>query len=64
MKVKGLITLIHIASNLAKGYTLTESIHRAKNYVSEALNAMLDLGKGHGPLQHNFNLQGKFFEEA
>ena len=53
-----------IASNLAKGYTLTESIHRAKNYVSEALNAMLDLGKGHGPMQHNFNLQENFFEEA
>lgn len=34
-----------IASNLAKGYSLEESIHRAKEYISGALAAMLDLGK-------------------
>ncbi|HHW93738.1 MAG TPA: bifunctional hydroxymethylpyrimidine kinase/phosphomethylpyrimidine kinase [Clostridiaceae bacterium] len=43
-----------IASNLAKGYHLTESIRRAKDYVSGALSAMLDLGKGSGPLDHGF----------
>ena len=53
-----------IASNLAKGFALAESIHRAKNYVSGALNAMLDLGNGSGPMNHAFNLQGNFFEEA
>jgi hydroxymethylpyrimidine/phosphomethylpyrimidine kinase len=39
-----------IASNLAKGFTLIEAIQRAKDYVSGALSAMLDLGKGAGPL--------------
>lgn len=43
-----------IASNLAKGFTLAESIQRAKGYVSGALTAMLDLGKGSGPLNHAF----------
>ena len=43
-----------IAANMAKGYTLEESIQRAKNYVSGALSAMLDLGKGSGPLMHNY----------
>ena len=43
-----------IASNLAKGYGLTESVERAKDYLSGALAAMLDLGKGSGPLAHNF----------
>ena len=52
-----------IASNLAKGFTLAESIQRAKDYVAGALNAMLDLGKGHGPMQHNFNLQEKIFQK-
>ncbi len=46
-----------IASNLAKGFTLTESIQRAKNYISGALAAMLDLGKGSGPMNHAFALK-------
>ena len=52
-----------IASNLAKGYTMEESVGRAKEYISGALSAMLDLGKGSGPMNHAFNLQGKFAEE-
>ena len=32
-----------IASNLAKGYSLEESVERAKDYISGALEAMLDL---------------------
>ena len=43
-----------IASNLAKGFDLNESVKRAKDYVSGALSAMLDLGKGSGPMMHNF----------
>ena len=43
-----------IASNLAQGYTLEISIQRAKDYISGALSAMLDLGKGSGPIKHNF----------
>ena len=53
-----------IASNLAKGFTLEESIRRAKEYIQGALAAMLDLGKGSGPMQHNFDLQGEFVKEA
>ena len=49
-----------IASNLAKGFTLAESVQRAKDYISGALAAMLDLGKGFGPLNHAFDLQGQW----
>ena len=45
-----------IASNLAKGFSLAESVERAKTYISGALAAMLDLGKGSGPLEHNYEL--------
>ena len=51
-----------IASNLAKGYDLDTSIQRAKDYISGALAAMLDLGQESGPMQHNFNLNGNFAE--
>ncbi len=53
-----------IASNLAKGFTLRQSVQRAKDYISEALAAMLDLGRGAGPMQHNFALDGKYAQEA
>ena len=53
-----------IAANLAKGFTLTESVRRAKEYISGALAAMLDLGKGAGPMMHNFDLKSRFAEEA
>jgi len=52
-----------IASNLAKGFTLSESVQRAKDYVSGALKAMLDLGHCSGPLMHNFGLSSPFAEE-
>ena len=53
-----------IAANLAKGFDLPTSIQRAKDYLSGALGAMLDLGQGRGPMQHNFNLTGEFAREA
>ena len=43
-----------IASNLAKGYSLIESVQRSKDYISGALAAMLDLGKGSGPINHAY----------
>ena len=52
-----------IAANLAKGYSLVESVQRAKQYISGALSAMLDLGKGRGPMNHAFDLSGPFAEE-
>ena len=45
-----------IASFLAKGCSLSEAIKRAKAYLTDALSAGLDLGKGAGPLAHNFAL--------
>ena len=45
-----------IASNLAKGLSLDDSIRYAKDYISGALSAMLDLGKGSGPLNHAFRI--------
>ena len=51
-----------IAANLAKGFGLHESVGRAKEYVSGALAAMLDLGRGSGPMNHAFDLHGRFSE--
>ena len=49
-----------IASNLAKGYDLETSVERAKDYISGALAAMLDLGKGSGPMNHAFDIKSRF----
>jgi len=49
-----------IASNLAKGLTLANSVKKAKDYISDALLENLDLGKGSGPLKHNFGLTSKY----
>ena len=49
-----------IASNLAKGYDLRTSVQYAKNYISGALAAMLDLGKGSGPMNHAFAIDGEY----
>ena len=53
-----------IAANLAKGFDLPASIRRAKEYLSGALGAMLNLGHGRGPMQHNFNLTGEYAKSA
>ena len=53
-----------IASNLAKGFSLDESVERAKQYISGALAAMLDLGKGSGPMHHGIDLRSAFIEES
>ena len=45
-----------IASNLAKGFSLLESVKLAKDYISGALKANLNLGKGSGPLDHTYNI--------
>ena len=49
-----------IASNLAKGYDLETSVQKAKDYISGALEYMLDLGQGSGPMNHAFDLTGMF----
>ena len=45
-----------IASNLAKGEDMDNAVKNAKDYISGALAAMLDLGKGSGPLCHNYKI--------
>lgn len=49
-----------IASNLAKGFSMEESVQRAKDYISGALADMLDLGKENGPLNHGFDIKTEF----
>ena len=53
-----------IASNLAKGFDLDTSVERAKDYISGALAAMLDLGKGSGPMDHGFAITGEYKKES
>lgn len=50
-----------IAANLAKGYCLKDAVEKAKEYISGALSAMLDLGVGSGPIDHAYSLEESFF---
>jgi hydroxymethylpyrimidine/phosphomethylpyrimidine kinase len=43
-----------IACNLASGYSIEESVKKAKEYITGALKDGLNLGKGSGPLNHCF----------
>ncbi|MBE6846967.1 MAG: bifunctional hydroxymethylpyrimidine kinase/phosphomethylpyrimidine kinase [Ruminococcus sp.] len=45
-----------IAANLAKGCELPQAVQLAKQYLSGAISAMLDLGAGSGPLDHGFGI--------
>ena len=45
-----------IGANLAKGYDIDQAIEMAKDYLTGALRAGLDLGKGSGPLMHNYKI--------
>ncbi|MDY3052203.1 MAG: bifunctional hydroxymethylpyrimidine kinase/phosphomethylpyrimidine kinase [Ndongobacter sp.] len=49
-----------IAAHLAKGKSLEEAVQSAKNYLSQALSAMLDLGAGRGPMDHGFSVEGEY----
>ena len=42
-----------IAAGLAKGYTPHRAIVSAKKYISHAIKSSFNLGKGHGPINHN-----------
>lgn len=46
-----------IAANLAKGAGLRQAIASAKEYLTGALSAMLDLGRGRGPMDHAWALR-------
>ena len=49
-----------IASNLAKGYSMIDSVRLAKNFITGALMDGLDLGKGSGPLNHCWKIKTSF----
>ena len=53
-----------IASNLACGMELEDAVRSAKAYISGALAAMLNLGKGRGPMNHLFDLKSSFIREV
>ena len=52
-----------IASYLAKGKSLPDAVAFAKEYISGALSARLDLGAGRGPMMHNFDINSRFAAE-
>lgn len=52
-----------IASNIAKEYDLKTSVELAKEYISEAMSAMLDLGKGSGPIKHDVGINSRFINK-
>jgi hydroxymethylpyrimidine kinase/phosphomethylpyrimidine kinase len=41
-----------IASCLARGYNVKDSVALAKRYVTEAIRTAPGLGRGHGPINH------------
>lgn len=47
-----------IACGLAAGLSLEDSVRQAKAYISGALRANLNLGKGSGPMNHCFCFEG------
>ena len=52
------------AYNLLTAYYLSVNDKlRAKEYISLAISAGLNLGKGSGPIKHNFDLKSRFAEE-
>lgn len=53
-----------IAANLAKGKRLEDAVRLAKEYISGALAAMLDLGRGSGPMDHLYDLKSRFIGEV
>jgi hydroxymethylpyrimidine/phosphomethylpyrimidine kinase len=46
-----------IASFLARGFSMEQSVRQAKQYIAEALNAGADIniGHGHGPVNHLYS---------
>ena len=46
-----------IACGLAEGFLLKEAVRRAKEYLTGAIAAGLDLGHGNGPLDHMYRLR-------
>lgn len=52
-----------IACGLAQGKSICDSVKAAKEYISGALRVNFDIGKGSGPLLHNYRFIAKNTEE-
>ncbi len=48
-----------IAANLAKGKSVCDSVAEAKKYVQTAIEHSLEIGRGHGPTNHFYELYRK-----
>lgn len=48
-----------IAANLTKGMSLHEAVQKAKRYITLAIEHSLDIGHGHGPTHHFYELYAK-----
>ncbi len=48
-----------IAAYLAKGLPFFDAVEKAKHYITGAIVHSLDIGKGHGPTHHFFDLYAK-----
>ena len=48
-----------IAAGLARGLSVRDSAGRAKEYVTEAIRRAFPVGRGHGPLNHFYELWGQ-----
>lgn len=46
-----------IASNLALGKDIYEAVQKAKDYITAAIEHSLDIGQGHGPTNHFWNME-------
>lgn len=46
-----------ICANLAKGLSLVESVSLAKEYITNAIKNSFRIGRGHGPLNHFWNIK-------
>jgi len=52
-----------IASSLALGYSVQESVRRAKRYISDAILHAPKLGKGNGPTHHFYEMYKIYFNK-
>lgn len=48
-----------IACGLARGFSVEESVRSAKEYITGAIAAGMDVGKGNGPLNHMYKIKNK-----
>ena len=47
-----------VAAGLARGMELVDAVALAKDYVTEAISRSFPIGRGHGPLNHFYQLWG------